>query len=83
MPRDIYSNKDLIARIPEIGDREEHRYSDIPHWTGEYVAEGPAAVMLCFKDRPDLWLPISQLRRAQDGQSIYASKWIIEQKDLT
>lgn len=88
MARDIFTNKSLIERLQIISDSEENNYSDIPGWEGGYLAEARsgAAVLLWFPHRKgkdqEHWFPISQLRRAEDNQSIYASNWIIDQKKL-
>ena len=88
MAREIYTNPQMMAKIQIISDSEENSYSDIPGWKGGYMAEARSglAVLLYFPDRPgkdaEVWFPYSQLRKAEDDQSIYASNWILEQKKL-
>lgn len=84
--REIWSNKALLDSIKEIRPSEEDKYSDIPGWEGHYLAESPDAVLLYIvRDKradSDVWFPKSQLRIAEDRQSLYASTWILDQKGL-
>jgi len=78
MPFDIYKNSLIISRVQVISDAEESKYSDIPGWEGEYVADTDKAVMLHFPaNSSNRWFPYSQLRKAEDDQSIYASDWFL------
>lgn len=72
---------DLLERLQVISDREEDRYSDIPGFGEDVVELRDTSVKLDLGDRK-VWFPLSQLRKAEDDQSIYASKWILEQKGL-
>jgi hypothetical protein len=86
MARDIFTNPDIMMLIREITSSEEHKFSDIPGWQGGYMAVSALAVLLWFPDREAdkdrYWFPFSQLRKAEDNQSIYASNWIISKCDL-
>jgi len=79
--RDLYTNRDIMDAIPVITDREENKYTDIPGWEGEYTDYTEKAVLLRMPNTT-IWFPFSQLRKAEDGQSIYASNWILEQKGI-
>ncbi len=82
MPRDIFTVPEIMAKLCVISDREESRYSDVPGWQGEVMSWTEAAVLFRFLDNSEEWLPYSHLRKAEDGRSIYASLWILEQKGL-
>jgi hypothetical protein len=81
MSRDIFGFPAVMDSIAVIGDSEENKYSDIPGWEGECENFTGAAVCLSIKGT-DVWFPFSHLRKAEDGQSIYASNWILKQKNL-
>jgi len=70
-----------LSHVDLITERDEHRYSDIPGFDGDIIDVRPKALCLILEGTPT-WFPISQLRQAGDGQSLYASKWILEQKGL-
>ena len=85
MAREIWTNPQLLDNIEHIKESEEDRYSDIPGWEGEYLASTPDAILLFMpngkgKNEREIWFPIKHLRKAEDGQSIYASNWILTQK---
>lgn len=80
MPRDIYGWPDAMDSIQVISDREEDSYSDIPGWDGLVSGMSTKAICLIVKGK-DVWFPFSQLRKAEDDLSIYASNWILEQKE--
>jgi hypothetical protein len=80
--RDIFEWKEVLNQIQIISDREEDSYSDIPGWDGQ-VAYMPTDKAVCLVIKgTNVWFPFSQLRKAEDNASIYASLWILEQKDL-
>lgn len=83
--RVLFTQPNVMDKIAVISEKEENRYSDIPGWDGEYGSASPLAVELYFPQRTIrnwLWFPFSHLRKAEDGQSIYASDWIINEKHL-
>jgi hypothetical protein len=86
MARSIYSIPEVMARIDEITDAEESRYSDIPGWDDTVLQVGDKAVKIKAgrrgKSPEEIWMPLSQLRKAHDCQSVYASVWILDQKGL-
>lgn len=80
--RSIFGWKNIMNDIKEISEREEDDYSDIPGFEG-MVTMAPTEKAVCLVIKGEgVWFPYSQLRKAEDGQSIYASNWILEQKDL-
>ena len=85
-PRDIFSVTELIAKLRVIGSYEEDKFSDVPKWDGNVLSWTDRAVLFSFPgtDRPsrENWFPLSTLRKAEDEQSIYASKWILDKKGL-
>lgn len=87
MAPDVFTVPEVMRAIEPITDREENRYSDIPHWEGSVMSWTDKALCVRVTKRQpdgsyDVWLPLSQLRKAGDEQSIYASDWILEQKGL-
>lgn len=84
MAREIYSDKNVMALITVISDAEEHKYDEIPGWDGGYTAVGERAVLLFFPNakEDEIWFPFSQLRKTEDGLSLYASRWILYEKGL-
>lgn len=84
--RDIYTVPEVMARIKVIQDFEDSKYSDIPKWTGFVHNWTENAVLLDFSDTSrrsrDNWFPFSQLRKAADDKSVYATTWILDQKRL-
>jgi len=73
--------EDAIDLLEVITEREERKYSDIPGFDGDIEASTEKALCLVCNGK-EVWFPHSQLRKAEDGQSIYASNWILEQKGL-
>lgn len=86
MPRAIYSNAEIMANIQTMTETEDGMFGAIPGWTGEYVADTPNAVLLFLPERSwresEVWFPMRHLRKTSDGQSVYASLWILAQKGL-
>lgn len=78
---DIYSMKHVIDRIAVITDSEENKYSDIPGWDGDCLRESDKSVLLNCKSG-EKWFPYSQLRKAEDNQSIYCSTWLLNKMDF-
>jgi SNF2-related domain len=80
-PREIYGILDLMVHISVIQSFEEDKYSEIPKWDGMVNSWTGNAVLLHFAkvDRPSRlnWFPYSQLRKTEDGLSVYASTWIL------
>ena len=73
--------KHVLAELKVITESEENKYSDIPDWDGTMISYTSAAALLQIGER-EVWFPLSQLRKADDEQSVYASIWILEQKGL-
>lgn len=87
MARDIFTIPDVMDKMVVIRIHEEGRYSDIRKWSGEIEEWTEKAVLLRLdiSDQPPArqrWIPFSHLRKAADGQSIYASIWILDKKGL-
>lgn len=77
---EIYTQPSIMARIAEFtNDQEADRYSEIPGWEGGMLSATNNAVLLQCKDTTH-WFPFSQLRKAEDGLSVYASMWILNEK---
>lgn len=85
MSRSIFTWPIVLSDIAVITEQEESRYSDIPGCEGLCEGFTAAAILLVLMindRRQDVWFPFSQLRKAKDGQSVYASDWILAQKNL-
>lgn len=87
MAREIWNNPELLDRFTTILPSEEDSYDEIPGWEGEYMGETHNAVLLYMpmgkgRNATREWFPYSQLRIAEDRQSLYASQWILKQKGL-
>jgi hypothetical protein len=86
MSRSIYAENEIMDKIATITESEENRFSDVPGWDGDILASSPASILIeCSnKGHPvtETWMPLSQLRKSEDKQSIYASNWILEKKNL-
>lgn len=87
MAREVWTNARILNSLKTILPSEGDKYSDIPGWEGEYMSSTDAAILLYIparrgKPSAEIWFPMSQLRIAEDKQSIYASQWILEQKGL-
>lgn len=84
MSRSIFDIETVMQQLEVISEQDEDRYSDVPGWSGEIMSWSPDAVLIVFDDsrKEMIWLPVSQLRRSEDGQSIYATNWILEKKGL-
>lgn len=85
--RIIYSVDEVMQSIKVIQGFEERKFSDIPKWEGWIENWTENAVLLHFNveregRRSQFWFPYSQLRKAGDDQSIYASTWILDRKGL-
>lgn len=86
--RDIFHTPEVMDMLKVITPFEEAKYSDIPSWDGWIENWTTSAVLLHLNMDPprvkqnQYWFPISQLRKAEDGQSIYATIWILEKKGL-
>lgn len=78
----LFDVKLILDAIGVISEREENSYSDIPGFTGQMIEWTDRGILLLMEDGSQIWFPISQLRKADDEQSIYASNWILEQKGL-
>jgi len=84
-PREIYGISDLMMKIAVIQSFEESKYSDVPKWDGMIDSWTDNAALFHFARSPQRparmnWFPLSQLRRTEDGLSIYASSWILDKK---
>lgn len=73
--RSIFSIPSVIEKIEVLEVEDEDMYSDIPNWDGR-IEQWTELAVLIGKD----WFPISQLRKDEDFDIIYASFWILEQK---
>lgn len=84
MGNEIHKSPDLMRAIAVIEEHEENKFSDIPQWTGWIKNYTDNAVLLEMERGPDRrnWFPYSQLRRTEDGKSLYASDWLIDKKGL-
>ena len=85
MAFDIFKTPHVMRAIATISEQEENRYSDIPGWegmTGFDTAKGVFLVITKDARTQEIFFPYSQMRKAEDEQSIYASNWILEQKGL-
>lgn len=84
MARSIYTAPHILDVIGVIQGSEEHKYSDIPGFEGEFLASSPNAVLLVLAGRGvprrEVWFPFSQLRVAEDRLSLYATNWVLDQK---
>jgi len=82
MGAEIHKRPELMEVIEIIQEHEEDKYSDIPTWTGWVETWTDSAVLLDLPGRETRsnWFPLSQLRRTEDGKSLYASEWILRQK---
>lgn len=85
--RIIYEVDDIMQHIAIIQEHEEGKYSDIPRWNGWIESWTDKAVLLHIEEpgrtrQNQHWVPYSQLRKAEDGQSIYATLWILNKKGL-
>jgi len=82
MSMEIHKTPELVKLIPVMQEFEEDKYSDIPKWTGWVENYTESAVLLDVPPRPPRmnWYPVSQLRRTEDGKSLYASNWILGKK---
>lgn len=79
---DLFNESWIIRRISTISEFEEDRYSDIPKWSGQYVTTTQYALLLRLDDGRDVWVPFTQLRKAEDENSLYASNWILNERGL-
>lgn len=78
---DIYRSPIVMGKIRVMLEIEEDLYSDIPRWNGTYIHSTESAVLMQIGDK-QVWLPFSQLRKTDDGLTIYATNWIIDEKGL-
>lgn len=83
-PREIFQVPEIMSRIAVIQPYEEDKYSDVPKWDNMILEWTISAVLLQFTriTRPTRmnWFPFSQLRKAEDGLSVYATSWILDKK---
>ena len=85
MTASIFENREAMDKIAVISEDEEDRYTDVPGWDGTCFSSNKAirvTVAPRGQTPRDVWLPFSQLRKAADGQSVYASVWILDQKGI-
>lgn len=85
MAIELHKSEELMKMISVITSEEEDKYSDIPGWTDLIETWTSVAVLLAFEGRRPSrhnWYPISQLRRTEDGLSLYASRWLLDKKGL-
>jgi hypothetical protein len=75
MSRDIFTIPDLVEQIETLDPGDEDLYSDIPGFEGRIEKWTDKAILI-----KRVWFPISQLRKSEDGDEIFASLWILEQK---
>lgn len=74
-----------MKKIAVIQEFEEDRFDEIPKWDGESIDTWTDLAVLLTLDGKEpwqRWLPIQEIRRTEDGLSIYASTWIMEKKRL-
>lgn len=83
-PREIHTLSEVMFHIAVIQSFEEDKFSDVPKWDGMVVSWTAAAVLLHFdktkREPRENWFPYSQLRKTDDGLSVYASNWILTKK---
>lgn len=80
---EVWELTDFLDTLQVITASEENDYSDIPGWEGEFVVISSKAIKLYFpKTSLSVWFPLSQLRIAEDKQSIYAPNWLLNNKGL-
>ena len=86
MSRSVWTDKDLLDSIAEIQLSEEDKYDEIPKWKNEYLSKSQRALLLSFPDskgdKREIWFPLTQLRIAEDRQSIYCSIWFLHKIGL-
>jgi hypothetical protein len=75
MSRDIFTIPELMEQIEVLEVEDEDLYSDIPGFEGRIEQWTDKAILVKRN-----WFPISQLRKSEDNDAIYASLWILEQK---
>ena len=73
--RSIYSVPSLMLKIEVMEIEDEDIYSEIPDWDGQIEQWTDLAVLIGKE-----WFPISQLRKTEDDDAIYASLWILDRK---
>lgn len=85
MPIKLDQAEELMKMI-SIAQPFDDKYTSIPRWTGWIESWTVSAVLLSFEGdrRPSRlnWFPISQLRRSEDGSTLYASYWILNKKGI-
>jgi hypothetical protein len=84
MARSIFDVQEIMSQMEVISEKEENRFSEIPHWDGSVVSWTDKAVLIAQPSRSSAlnWIPMSQLRKSEDNLSVYASFWIIEERKL-
>ena len=75
MARSIYSVPSVMEKIEVMEIEDEDIYSEIPNWDGR-IEQWTDLAVLIGKD----WFPISQLKKSEDDDAIYASLWILDRK---
>jgi hypothetical protein len=86
MTRTIFEFPEVMRAIALIAETEEGKFSEVAGWDGSIRSHSDKAVLAYIEpkgQKPEqIWLPLSQLRKTEDGYSIYASDWILAQKGL-
>lgn len=83
---ELFTNADAMSRIKVMASFEEDKYTDIPDWSGDIEHHTDSAILLYLPNRRPTskkpWVPFTQLRKTEDGLSVYATNWIIERMGL-
>jgi hypothetical protein len=75
-------NPRALGEVREIEESEESKYTQLPAtWVVKFQKGNGIGFSVNGAD-DWTWLPLSQVRKDSAGQ-LYASNWIIEQKDLS
>jgi hypothetical protein len=87
LPRPIIELPSVMNRIAVVTSKERDDYCLLPGWDGTVVDHTDEAVFIRWRDRPgylrDVVLPLAQLRKSADGQTVYASQWLVRKEGLT
>ena len=86
--RQLLEVPEVMQNIRVITSFEESKFSDIPRWDGWVANWTDKAALLVLRPLPPStsddkhWFPLGQLRKAADGQSVYATVWILDKKGI-
>ena len=83
MSRYAYKWPELMDKFQVIKEFEEGRYDEIGGWeseVGEYTDKAFLVVFPGTSRKRGGWVPFSQARKAEDGQSIYVANWVQKER---